>query len=61
MKDDDYEAGMDEYYDLFGDNLLFMNGPEATLTRRLLYPLFNVEAKTGYKVRKNCKAFISYP
>lgn len=49
VKDDHFEAGMDEYYDLFGNNLLFMNGPEATLTRRLLYPLFNEEAKTGYK------------
>ncbi|XP_042226944.1 putative cytochrome P450 120 [Homarus americanus] len=48
-KEDHYEAGMDEYYDLFGDNLLFMNGPEATLTRKLLYPLFNEESKSGYK------------
>lgn len=49
-KNDDYEAGMDEYFDLFGDNLLFMNGPEAKLTRELLFPLFNQESKSGYKV-----------
>ncbi|XP_063601039.1 putative cytochrome P450 120 [Penaeus indicus] len=49
-KNDDYEAGMDEYFDLFGDNLLFMNGAEAKLTRELLFPLFNQESKSGYKV-----------
>ncbi|CAL4060079.1 unnamed protein product, partial [Meganyctiphanes norvegica] len=48
-KNADFQVGMDEYFELFGENLLFMNGMEANLMHSLLYPLFNVEEYSGYK------------